>query len=207
MTEESVQVANGAIAQALKEVNHYNPKIMKIEETIKKIKEKIDKIEEEIEKIDKREDFTGNEPRYKSLKQLLEDKKERLKEADNHLNFYFQLRAGGRSTSKQSITGKRKLAEIRDDLSTPSCLAQFSGKGCWKDLLKELGDQIDCHRITMDSNSLPITLMHRVFADFVQNCQSVQLSNESCMFANALCQTMLRIMNQKRKWLKLPETC
>jgi hypothetical protein len=99
------------------------------------------------------------------------------------------------SASKQLILGKRKLVDIRDAFPTPSSFAKFHGRGCWKDVLKELDGQIDCHRITRDSDSLPITLMHPVFAEFVQNCQSAIITNESC------------IMSRKRKWLKQPEIC
>jgi len=104
MAEENVRVANCAVAWALKEVNHYTAKIIKIQENIEKIEEKIEKIDKEIKKIEEREDFTGNEHWYNILKKHLKDEKEHLKEADNRLKFYFQLRADGRSTSKQSIT-------------------------------------------------------------------------------------------------------
>jgi len=112
------------------------------------------------------------------LKELLKDEEDCLKEVFNHLKkaddhleearkFYLQLHAEEQLTSKQSVLGERKLTEIRDDLSGPSSLAKFHGKGCWKDVLKVLGDQIDCHHINIDSNSLLITLMHPVFAEFV----------------------------------------
>jgi len=138
---------------------------------------------------------------WKDKKDCLKDKKDCLKEAFDDLKqaddclqkareFYLQLCAREQLTSKQSISEKRKLTDIRDDLSASSSLAKFCGNGCWRNVHRELGDQIDCHHINMDLTSLSITLMHSVFAEFVQNCQSIQLSNESCTFAHCFCGTM-----------------
>jgi len=195
---------NDGIAQALEEVNHYTAQIIKIEQEIEKIKE-------EIEEIVDKADSPENEPWYKILRECLKDEKDCLKDKMDCLKearqFYLQLCAMEGSNLKQSILGKRKCTEIRDDLSAPSSLAKFHGNGCWKEVLKKFGEQIDFLCINMDSDSLPITLMHPVFAEFVQNFQAFNCQMKVVSLLMFFVEQCGRIMNQKRKWLKLPETC
>jgi len=210
MAEKSIQVANDVVTQALEEVYRYTAKIKKIEDEIDKIKEKIKKIKEEIEAIGPSAESPETDRMHKTLQErlknetdCLKDEKDALKEASDRLekakDFYLQLRPEERSTLEQSIGEMRTLSVIRKAISTPSSFGKFTGEGCWRNFLKDFGEQVDCHRTSMESNSLPITLMHRVFAEFVQNCQSITLSNESCTFAHVLCRTMLEDYKKEKE--------
>jgi len=149
----------------------------------------IEAFQEKLEKMKCIEGFTESDPRYISLTASLTEAIERRKEARQ---FHLQLRTDEPSTPKRSILENVKLPEITKSLPAASKFGRATGEGCWKVILKRFVGQIDCHRcITIGPDPLPITLMHPVFAEFVQNCQSDTLSDESCTFANVLRQKML----------------
>ena len=57
--------------------------------------------------------------------------------------------------------------------------------------MKQFEGQIDCHRMEINSDALPITLMHPVFAEFVQSYKNAKVTFKSCAFAQELRQVAL----------------
>jgi len=101
MSDESVRVANHAVAQALAEVNRNT--------------EKINAIELDIYAIEDKENFTGNEPRYKILKARLKEANKRLKEANKRLKEEREYHLKLALTDVQHIHKKNKTSTVIED--------------------------------------------------------------------------------------------
>ncbi|OQR84704.1 hypothetical protein THRCLA_23070, partial [Thraustotheca clavata] len=77
--------------------------------------------------------------------------------------------------SQAMASKKRRLEELKNELPAPSSFAKCRGKTSWIHWLKKSG--IECHRQSSDISTIPIVLLHPVFANFDKNRSTIAFGN------------------------------
>lgn len=84
------------------------------------------------------------------------------------------------------------LSDLIESIPAPSSFAKVNLKGGWAEILQKGNNKelLVCHRYSTEKRPIPVTLICPVFGEFVENCKSIDISLNDCLFAMKLVEAM-----------------